>query len=78
MAYTSAQTAAQVITAVQSANSNALYDQVNNALSAPATGAPTPIGTPVLLWGVLVKCTTGYGTTLGGTTPVYAYDSSPA
>lgn len=77
MAYTNNQTTAQTITAIQSANATAPYDAVNNALSGLATGAPTAIGSPVLLWGVLVKCTTGYGSAAGGTTPVFSYDATP-
>lgn len=55
----------------------ATVDAANNALSALATGAPTPVGTPILLWGVLVKCTTGWGVALGGTNPVFSYDATP-
>ncbi len=77
MAYTTSQTPAQVTTAIQTANTSAQFDAIQNALSGLAQGQVTPVGTPVLLWGVLVKCTTGYGSTPGGTTPVYAYDASP-
>jgi hypothetical protein len=78
MAYTTGQGTAATVTAIQSANSAAQFDAVNNALSSLAQANVTPIGSPVLLWGVLVKCTTGYGSTAGGTTPVFAYDASPA
>lgn len=73
MAYTTGAAAAAVITAVQTANPAIATDAVNNALSGLAAAYTTPIGTPVLLGGVLVKCTTGYA----GGTPVYAYDATP-
>jgi hypothetical protein len=78
MAYTTGQTTAQIVTAIQSANSAALSDAIQNALSGLALAQVTPINTPVLLWGVLVKCTTGYGNALPAVTPVFAYDATPA
>lgn len=79
MAYTTAQTAAQVVTAVQTATGT-IYapatDAINNMLSglAGAVAPNPPIGTPVLYAGVLIKCTSGFSSG----TPVYAYDASPA
>jgi hypothetical protein len=78
MAYTNGAGLAATLAAIQTANANAATDAVTNALSGLATGAPTAIGTPVLMWGVLVKCTTGWGSVPGGTIPVYSYDASPA
>jgi len=78
MAYTNTQGLAATLAAIQTANANAATDAVTNALSSLATAATTPIGTPVLLWGVLVKCTTGWGSVPGGTIPVFSYDAAPA
>lgn len=75
--YTTGQTTAQTVTAIQGANAAATFDACQNALSGLATGAPTPIGSPVLLWGVLVKCTTGYGNAIPAVTPVFAFDVGP-
>jgi len=80
MAYTTGQTLAQIITAVQAATGNSVNapaaDAITNAMSGLAVAAaPYPaVGTPILFAGVLIKCTTG----VTGGTPVYAYDASPA
>jgi hypothetical protein len=77
MAYTNsasfATTAGILVTA------GATADAANNALSGLATGtAPYPaVGTPVLIWNTLVKCTTGWGVP-PGTAPVFSYDAAPA
>lgn len=83
MAYTTGQTAAQVVTAVQGATGNSTFapaaDAINNMLSGLANAQPPypAIGSPVLFANVLVKCTTGF--TFGSATqPVYAYDTAPA
>lgn len=76
MAFTNTQSTAQTLAAIQTANTAAATDAVSNALSSLAAGNTTPIGTPVLLWGVLVKCTTGYGG-IPATTPVFSFDASP-
>jgi hypothetical protein len=76
MAYTASASFATTVGILVTAG--AATDAANNALSSLAAAATTPIGTPVLLWGVLVKCTTGWGSTPGGTPPVFSYDASPA
>lgn len=77
MAYTTGAGTAATLAAIQTANATAQTDAVTNALSSLASAWTTPIGTPVLMWGILVKCTTGWGSTPGGTLPVFAYDASP-
>lgn len=77
MAYTTGQTAAQITTELQSVNANLTQDAINTILSTLAAGSPTPVGTPILVSGVLLKCSQGYGVS-PGTTPVYAYDAGPS
>lgn len=74
MAYSTAQTVANVITTVQTANPAIGADAINNLCSGLAAGSTTPIGTPVLFSGVLIKCTTSYAQ--GGA--VFSTDASPA
>jgi hypothetical protein len=79
MAYTTGASFAATAAAIISATPAAQADAVNNALSGLATATPPnpAIGTPVLIWNVLVKCTTGWGVP-PGTAPVFSYDASPA
>ena len=77
MAYTIGQTTAQMITELQSVNPLLNNDAILTILTGLAQGSPVAVGSPILVSGVLVKCTTGYGVS-PGTTPVYAYDASPA
>jgi hypothetical protein len=74
MAYTATQSVAQVIATVQTANPAIGADAITNALSGLAAGYTTPLGSPILLGGVLVKCTTGF--TAGG--EIFSTDSAPA
>ena len=69
--YTTGRSTAQMVTTITGANAAANVDSVSNALSGLAVGQVTPVGTPVLIFGVLVVCTTGYPST-----PVFAYDST--
>lgn len=68
-------TLASTATAIVAANPAAHTDAVNNALSGLAAGY-TPLNTPTLIFGVLVMCTTGYGTPTALTAPVFSYDVS--
>lgn len=77
MAYTTTQSTAQMITELQTVNPSLTTDAILTFLSELATGWPVAVGTGITFNGVLVKCTTGYGLP-PGTTPVYAYDATPA
>jgi hypothetical protein len=80
MAYTTGQTLAQIITAVQAATGNSVNnpaaDAITNAMSGLATALPPypPVNSPILFAGVLIKCTTSNV----ANTPVFAYDATPA
>jgi hypothetical protein len=82
MAYTTGASAATTAAAIQAATGNSVtapaLDACLNMLNGLATAqAPYPaIGSPILFANVLVKCTTGWGTPLALTTPVYAYDAT--
>lgn len=74
MAYSTAQTVANVIATVQTANPAIGVDAINNMCSGLASGFTVPLGTPVLFGGVLIKCTTGFAA--GG--QLFSTDASPA
>jgi hypothetical protein len=77
MAYTNGAGMAATAAAILAAVPTAQADAINNSLSGLALGTPTPVGTPVMLYGVvLVKCTTGWGNVPGGTNPVFSYDAT--
>lgn len=78
MAFTTGQTTAQMITEIQSVNTAINNDACLTFLSSLAMGIQAAVGTPVIFSGILIKCTTGYGTPSAVTAPVYAYDATPS
>jgi hypothetical protein len=74
MAYTANQTVANVIATVQGVNPAINADAITNALSGLASGYVTPIGSPILLGGVLVKCTAGFASAA----ETFSTDAAPA
>ena len=77
MAFTTGQSMQQVITAITGANPYAQADALVTCMATLALGQATPIGTAVLCYGALIKCTTGYGNTLTPITPIYSYNANP-